>query len=120
MKCQKIFLQTHNKKAPNFTYSIKYGVPSSVKDISHLDGRGPRLEVLCARSRDFLRCIGGGSTSSGWWTGEDLLDDVSMLERLRRRFPSDDGCWPGTRWPVELVRLKGDGPNGSLGGLGVP
>ncbi len=101
------------------TYSMKYGTPSSVYAISQLLGNGPRLEVLWARSRDFFRVSGIACCSAiSWLTGLDVV--TSMLERLRRRFPSDDGVCPGNKVPMEFVRLNGLSTVGSLAGFGVP
>ena len=100
------------------TYSMKYGVSSSVYAISQLSGSGPSDELFCIPfCSERLRWNGGG-TSSAVCDGDVLADEVSMLERFRRRLPSEDGVWPGSSVPAELVRRKGD--DGSLGGFGVP
>lgn len=64
---------------------IKYCCPSSVYAASQLLGKGPKLEVLLARSNDLCLITGTASLNG---TGEDLDDDISELLG-KRFFPSE-------------------------------
>ena len=96
-----------------------------MKAISQLEGRGPRLSVSPSSSPFLPPEGGGGGLPSGLLIGDLLV--ASIVDRLRFRLPSEDGCCPGRDVVVVVVDVlfRCMGPSlaesfGSLGGFGVP
>ena len=85
---------------------MKYGCPSSVKAISQLDGRGPRLLELSDFCMETPRGGGAGKSFLGVAGDFGVVGIASVLLRFLRLLPSEDGCAPGRRLPMELV-LRG-------------